>query len=124
MIISKQETHELDVEIDGMKIKASDELKLLGVTIDKNLTFSEHISTACSYICEASSRVGVLMRLRNLIPVKAKLRIYKATILPYLAYCELTWYFCKKSNSKQLEKSTREASGRFIITGTIHIASY
>lgn len=101
MIIPKQETHELDVEIDGITIKASDELKLLGVTIDRNLTFSEHISTVCK---KASSRVGVLMHLRKLIPVKAKLRIYKAAILPYLTYCGLIWHFCKKSDSNKLEK--------------------
>ena len=44
------------------------------------------------------------MRLRKLIPVKAKLRIYEAAILPYLTYCGLTWHFCKKSDSNKLEK--------------------
>ena len=66
MILSKQETQDLDVEIDGMTINTADDLKLLGVTIDEKLTFSEHISATWK---KARSRVGVLMRLRKLIPV-------------------------------------------------------
>ena len=44
------------------------------------------------------------MRLRKLIPVESKLRIYKAAILPYLTYCGLTWHFCRKSDSSKLER--------------------
>ena len=37
-----------------------------------------------SNICiKASQKVGVLLRLRNLIPCKAKLIIYKSSILPH-----------------------------------------
>ena len=118
MISSKQDTQDLDVEIDGRTISfqlyftlftaltltiinTTDELKLLDVTIDEKLTFSEHISATCK---KASSRVGVLMRLRKLIPVESKLRIYKAAILPYLTYCGVTWHFCKKSDSSKLDR--------------------
>lgn len=51
--------------------------KLLGVTVDKDLHFSEHISATCK---KASRLIGVLMRLRKLIPTEAKLQIYKTAI--------------------------------------------
>ena len=44
------------------------------------------------------------MRLKNLIPTKAKLQLYKAAILPHLTYCHLTWHFCKPSNRRKLER--------------------
>ena len=50
---------------NNQEIKTIDTLKLLGVTIDSKLNFSEHVSSACKM---ASQRIGVLMRLRNLIP--------------------------------------------------------
>ena len=46
----------------------------------------------------------LLMRLQNLIPTLAKLRIYKSFILPQLTYCQTVWHtivflFLKKSYS-------------------------
>ena len=40
-------------------------LKLLGVTFDDKLSFSTHMSDICKM---ASKKVGVLVRLRNMIP--------------------------------------------------------
>ena len=101
MVITKQPKQQLDVEIDGFRIKQAEDLKLLGVIIDDDLTFSKHISATGK---KASMRVGVLMRLRKLIPVEAKLQIYKTAILPYLTYCGLSWHFCRKSDSNKLER--------------------
>ena len=53
---------------------------------------------------KASQRVGVLSRLRNLIPMEAKLLLYKSSILPYLTYCHLIWHFCKASDARKVER--------------------
>ena len=46
-----------------------------------------------------------LMRLRNLIPMKSKLILFKSAILPYLTYCHLVWhFFCKASDTQKLER--------------------
>ena len=44
-------------------------MKLLGVTFDEHLNFSRHIGEACK---NASRKVGVLMRLRNMLTTSAK----------------------------------------------------
>ena len=44
------------------------------------------------------------MRLRNLIPLKSKLILFKSAILPYLTYCHLVWHFCKASDTQKLER--------------------
>ena len=44
------------------------------------------------------------MRLRNLIPTKAKLQLYKSAVLPYLTYCHLVWHFCRASDARKLER--------------------
>ena len=86
----------------NQEIKTADTLKLLGVTIDSKLNFSEHVSSACKM---ASERIGVLMRLRDLIPTKATLQLYKSAVLPYLTYCHLAWHFCRASDARKLERS-------------------
>ena len=57
----------------------------------------------------ASRKVGVLMRLKNLIPVAAKLMIYKTSILPHLTYCKLVRRFCKSSDSRKVERVQERA---------------
>ena len=77
---------------EGMKIKVLDkyaEMKLLGVTFDEHLKFTSHLDELSKRI---SGKTGVLMRLQNLIPTLAKLRIYKSFILPQLTYCQTVWH--------------------------------
>ena len=85
MVLSNDSARQ-DVEIDCFIVQPLDELNLLGVVIDRNVLFSNHISTACKV---ARMWVGVLMRMRDMISIKAKLRIYKADILLYLTHCSL-----------------------------------
>ena len=70
------------------------------------MNFSGHSSELCKKV---SKKVGILMRLRNLIPCSSKLTIYKSSILPYLTYCQLVWHFSKVSDSKKIERLQERA---------------
>ena len=89
------------ITVNGKDIMESDNLELLGVTIDCGLNFNLHISNVCK---KASQRIAVIMRLRNLIPTEAKLHLFKAAILPHLTYCHLVWHFCRASDTRRLER--------------------
>ena len=89
--------HHTNLNLNGKIIRTSD----LGVTIDNKLNFNEHINDVCN---KASQRVGVIMRLRNLIPTTAKLVLLKSAILPYLTYCHLDSHFCRASDTRRLER--------------------
>ena len=56
------------LQIEDQIITNTSQIKLLGVEIDDKLNFASHISNIC---IKASQKVGVLLRLRNLIPCKA-----------------------------------------------------
>ena len=60
-----------------------------------------YISELCN---KTSQKVGILSRLRHLIPSKAKLLLYEAFILPHLTYCHLIWHFCKSSYKRKVER--------------------
>lgn len=88
------------LKIRSLPINTS-QIKSLGVEIDDKLNFTSHISNIC---IKASQKAGVLLRLRNLITCKAKLIIYKSSILPNLTYCHLVWHDCRSSDSRKIEK--------------------
>ena len=70
------------------------------------INFTNYISDIC---IKASQKVWVLLRLRNLIPCKAKLTIYKSSILPHLTYCHLEWHDCRSSDSRKIERIQERA---------------
>ena len=94
------------LSINELDIANTELIKVLGVNIDENLNFTEHISKLC---IKASQKVGVLSRLRNLKPCKAKLLLYKSFILPYLTYCHLTWHFCNSWDKRKIERIQERA---------------
>lgn len=106
MNIGRLNDEQLELNVNGTAIKSYNSIKLLGVNIDDNLNFSDHISNICK---KSSQRVGVINRLRKLIPAKAKLQLFKASILPYLTYCSIVWNCCKASDSRKLERVQERA---------------
>ena len=58
-------------------------MKLLGVLIDYKLNFSEHIKLIWS---KANSKVGVLLRMKNLVPERTQMHLFNSVILPNLNY--------------------------------------
>ena len=63
--VNKLKDYKLKLNVNGTDIKPYDSITLLGVDIDNALNFSGHISNMCK---KSSQRVGVINRLRNLIP--------------------------------------------------------
>ena len=94
---AESEANNINLPIDGVDIEQLKSIKLFGVFLDSELNFSEHIS----YICKkASQQIGILRRLRKLIPTHGKLQLYKAAILPHLTYCSTIWHFCRASDKR------------------------
>ena len=92
--------------IANNEIMKTEQIKLLGVNIDENLNFTQHISEMST---KASQKVGVLMRLCHLITCQAKLLLYKTAIMPHLTHCHLVWNFCKSSMGRKSNASKSES---------------
>ena len=106
MINSQNDKDQASLTINAHVIESTADISLLGVNINEHLVFSKHISQLC---IKASQRVDVLSRLRNLIPMEAKLLLYKSSVLPYLTYCHLIWHFCKASDARKVERVQEQA---------------
>ena len=65
-----------------------DSCKYLGVHLDKNMNFGVQIRDVVNKI---SRHTGVLFKIRNNLPMKARLDYYYAFIYPYLSYNVIFW---------------------------------
>ena len=87
--------------VDDEEIESINSLKLLGVVLDNKLNFSEHVKLMCS---KPNSKIGVLTKMRKLVPEKTKQRLFKSVILPGLKYCLIVWLFIRASDKRKLER--------------------
>jgi hypothetical protein len=78
----------LDVRINGIKVKESENVKYLGVYIDSSLKFSKHIGHISALI---SRNIGIISRIRFCLDKKTTLLLYNSLVLPHLNYCCLIW---------------------------------
>ena len=64
--------------IGNNTLKASNTVTLLGITIDKKLTFNEHIGNICKL---ANNKIKCLARIRNMLDKRQARIIYNTFIL-------------------------------------------
>ena len=74
-----------DIEIQFLysSISANDQIKFLGFTIDSRLNFEEHSGIVAKKIFRS---LGVMCKLRNVLPPKALLVLYYSMIRTHLLY--------------------------------------
>ena len=73
MVLGYKDERSFNIHINNVQIKNSNEVTLLGIKIDKNLTFKKHISELCR---RASYKLHTLRRIRKYLTVeKAKLLV-------------------------------------------------
>ena len=86
------------VEIGGEEIKESNEERLLGINIGKNISFESHIDNICT---GANCKLTAIARYSRLLSFE-KLRILlKSFVESQFSYCPLVWMFHnRKVNSR------------------------
>ena len=94
-----------DRDIDGKTIRNVNVSKFLGVYIDKNLSWREHIAKV---IRRVRQTVGIIGRARSFMNETQLLLLYNTMVLPHLQYCLLIWgNFAGDSNLKLRDEITR-----------------
>ena len=99
------------VYINGIFINSTDKVKLLGVTIDKQLNFNEHIKNICK---AANNKTNALLRIRRFIDKPKARALCYAYILSHFNYCPLIWMFCRKTSNALLVNRTHKRALRVV----------
>ena len=85
-------------KVGGEQIWESNKEILLGLTIDKNMKFDQHLNKLCK---KASGKVSALARMARFLTFEKKRVLMSAFIESQFSYCPLIWMFCScKMNRK------------------------
>ena len=79
-----------DVSIGNAPLKTSTKETLLGILIDSELSFDQHVSSICS---KASKKLHSLGRIATFMSFKKRRTLMKAFIESQFNYCPLIWMF-------------------------------
>ncbi len=72
----------------NLPVKRERTFKYLRITFSENLTWSDHLNNISTKI---NQRIGLLRRIKAFIPLKTRLIIYNALILPLFDYGDIIW---------------------------------
>ena len=99
-----------EMEFENYNIKTSQMVTLLGIKIDNELTFDEHVKHLCQ---KASRQLKVMYRFKNLLGSREKCILFKTFIISNFNFCPVVWTFCHVSSIRKLEK-VQERALRFL----------
>ena len=89
-----------------LKFGEKNQVKLLGITIDNELKFDDHITKICR---KANSKLSALSRLARYLSKKQKKLLYMSFIEAQFKYCPITWMFCSRSCNNKIDKLQERA---------------
>ena len=76
------------LKINDAVIKEVDEIKFLGILLDKKLSFKPHVNYLCKKLCCC---IGSLKRMSNFIHEKLKINLYHTLFESHLSYGISVW---------------------------------
>ena len=101
MILGKKKRLKYSLKIGSIFIKESDEVKLLGLTIDKALNFKKQVQ---NLYCTAEQKLHALRRIRKYLTLDKVKLLGNAFIDSQFNYAPLKWMFCHKPTYLKMQK--------------------
>ena len=100
LLLSSHDEHSC-VTVDQYKIYNNKHEKLMGVVIDTDLNFEEHVSHLC---IKASQKLHALARVSNYMNIEKCCKVMKAFINSQFGYCPLVWMFHSRKLNNRINK--------------------
>ena len=107
-------SEDISINVGKEYIKSRASVKLLGLKIESNLTFNEHVSDICK---KAIQKLHDLARISKYMNRNKLCRLCKSFIESQFVYCPLIWMFHNRTlNSKinRLNEKTNERTLRIV----------
>ena len=99
-------TEATTVMIDGLPIDSSKTEVLLGITIDQELKFDDHVNYLCK---KASLKLNALARIARFMNVSKKRIIMKSFIESQFGYCPLIWMLHSRGLNNKINRIPERA---------------
>lgn len=116
----------IPLNISGADIPLQKSIKYLGIILDKNLTFKDHILHTSDKAIKCGRALFPLMNRKSHLSIKNKLLIYKMCIRPIMTYgCQVWSTRCAKTYYKKLQviqnKNLKNIFGLNMRYSTLHL---
>ena len=105
------QVNHIKVVMNGIDVENVDCFKYLGVTIDANLKWNDHVKNICRKMCNS---LGVMRRIKQYVPKKSLITIYNTMILPHIDYAIIIWSNCSDAALSKVQK-LQNAAMRIIL---------
>ena len=96
----------LSISINNTKLEKVQTMKFLGIIIDENLSWKCHIDHICKKIGKA---LGVLHRIRHLVPEHIMLKLYNTLIMSHMNYAISVYGSSDNCNLKRVLTMQKKA---------------
>ena len=101
MIFGDKTCYKHILKINLTCVQSSDDVTLLGVMIDKNLTFKKHVG---NLVRKAQYKLHALRRIRKFLTIEKAKILGNAFIDSQFNYAPLIWMFCRKTLYSKIQK--------------------
>ena len=91
----------IETKIGGVSVKSSQMETLLGVSIDSELNFENHISNICSKVSRKFTALG---RIAGFITFEKSRMLFKAFIKSQFKYCPLIWMLHSRTINNKINR--------------------
>ena len=91
----------LQIILDDTKLDRVTNTKFLGVIIDENITWKQHIDATSKTI---SRNIGVINKLKHYLPGRILYSLYCSLVMPYINYGVLVWGNAYKTHVEKIFK--------------------
>ena len=92
--------------VDDLSIVIEPTFKILGVTLDRYLSFKPHVTIMLK---KAYAMIAALRRIKRLVPSNTMISLYKAYVLPHIEYCSQLLLGISKSFKNTIERANHYA---------------
>lgn len=100
-------TDNLDLSVNGITLKQTDEIKCLGIKIDENLTWKSQIDTIKKKV---ATNLRVMRKAKPFLNRQLLISIYHSIIEPYFSYCSVVWDNIDLTLADKLQKLQNRAA--------------
>ena len=107
----------LTVSILDYNVKNVCSFKYLGVFISADFTWNQHVEHIASKV---NQRLGLLKRIKHLLPFKSRLLFYNSIIMPLFDYADLVWGDKHNSTSMASLQILQNKAAKIILDRPLH----
>ena len=106
LLVAGNKVHPVSIKVGNSTIEESNQVELLGVIIDKDLNFKDHIHNK---IRIANSKLAVVKRNRHFLSFHQKKVLLSSFVHSHFSYAPLVWMFHSREMNNKMNKVHKKA---------------